>query len=155
MDRRPFSLLTLRCSFAFRQLYPEPGSQYAAPRHPAIHVPNLSPPSPLAEHPFCDHGQRVTGLRDVNGGTVLVADQTARPNRLRIDHGEQVVYALDSVDRSRDLDSAIVGEVARHHTTQCGSSPVRLDGEPLDPDATTLQRARDADGERGFFRLPR
>lgn len=84
-----------------------------------------------------------------------MADQTARPNRLRIDHGEQVVYALDTVDRSRDLDSAIVGEIARHDTAQCGPSPVRLDRESLDPDATTLQRARDADGERGFFRLPR
>ena len=83
-----------------------------------------------------------------------MADQAARPNRLRIDHGEQVVYALDTVDRSRDLDGAIVGKIARHDTAQRGPSPVRLDGESLDPDATTFQRSRDADGEWGFFRLP-
>lgn len=151
----PTTFLTLHSSLFFRQLYPEPGSQYAAPNHAPIHVPNLSPPLPLAEHPFRDHGQRVTGLRDVNGGTVFVADQAARPNRLRIDHGEQVVYALDTVDGSCDLDGAIVGEITRHDTAQCGTSPVRLDGESLDPNAATLQRSRDADGERGFFRLPR
>ena len=141
-------------SLALRKLYTEPRSQHAAPNYASIHVPNLSPACALAEDAFRDQRQGVTGARDVDGGTIFMANHAARPNRLRVDYRQQIVNALDTVDGSRDLDGAIARQVVRHHSSQRGAATVRLDGQPLDADAATLQRSRDADGEWGLFRLP-
>jgi 16S rRNA (adenine1518-N6/adenine1519-N6)-dimethyltransferase len=83
-----------------------------------------------------------------------VAHRAARTNRLWIDDGEQIIDALHAVHRARDFERAVVRQVARYHASQRRAAAVRLDGEPLDADAAPLERASDAERERGFFRLP-
>jgi 16S rRNA (adenine1518-N6/adenine1519-N6)-dimethyltransferase len=83
-----------------------------------------------------------------------VAEDTARAYGLRVDHGQQIVDALDPVYGSRNLDRAVMREVARHHATQGCAAATRLDRQSLDADAAALQRSGDTNGERRLLRLP-
>ena len=83
-----------------------------------------------------------------------MANRATGANGLRVDDREQIVDPLDTVHRSCDLDGSVVHEIARHHTAQGRATAMRLHGKPLDAYAATLERPRDAHGERGFLGLP-
>jgi hypothetical protein len=147
--------LSPQSSFALRNPQSQPRREGASADHAAIRISYFSPPLPLSQHSLGDHRQGVACARDVDRGAVFVANHPARPERHRVDDGEEVIDVLHAVHGSRDLDGAVVREVARHHAAQGRASPVRLDGKPLDAHAATLQRASDAQRERRLFGLPR
>ena len=78
---RPHSSLS-----SFRNLDPQPRRERASRYHAAIDVTYLAPTFPVTKHSFGDTRQRIARLRDVERGAILMTDDPARPNRLRVDH---------------------------------------------------------------------
>lgn len=83
-----------------------------------------------------------------------MAEHATRSDRLRVDDGQQVVDALDSLYRPGDLDGAVVNDIARHDAPERRPPAMRFHRQPLDANAPTLQRSGDANGERRFLGLP-
>lgn len=76
------------------------------------------------------------------------------PNQVRINDGETVIDALDTIHGARELDRAIASDIAGDDAPEDRAVTPRLDREALDADTAPLERSRDADGERRFPWLP-
>jgi 16S rRNA (adenine1518-N6/adenine1519-N6)-dimethyltransferase len=84
-----------------------------------------------------------------------VAQQAARAHDFRVHDRQEIVDALHTVHGPCDFDGAVVRKIARDHPAQRCAPAIRLNRQPLDAHAATLQRSRDPNRERRLFTLPR